>query len=122
MLNDALTAVVDSSTNIQNGTQDPIEEVLVANVYSAHGNRLVLTGRWDSPDFWLQQTLTAYREVMGEATQGAYESADALLRLSDLLLARAGLALDTDGAGTPAEGLKVHVSSRQGLEAITRAR
>lgn len=72
--------------------EDPPEDIFVGNVYSKRGNYRVLEGIWEGGTFYLQRfvNLTDSLPATGDFSSFA-NSIHALLKVSDIVCARAGL-------------------------------
>lgn len=72
--------------------EDPAEDVFATSISSPRGNFRVLEGTWESAGFYLQRVLNVVESFPGEGTYADFkECIYALLKLSDLMCARAGL-------------------------------
>lgn len=73
--------------------EDPLEDVFVSNVIAPGGNYRVFEGIWESSDRALQAALDAFLKTeWGRGNMGLLEPVVALLRLSDAVAERAGIA------------------------------
>ncbi|HXP73745.1 MAG TPA: hypothetical protein VN823_06330 [Stellaceae bacterium] len=97
--------------------EDPAEDVFVASIGTPRGNFRVLEGIWESGGFFLQRFLDAVEKMpKGSGYDDLRESIYSLLRLSDAVCARAGLARYQLGNETPEQDLPAEIANR--LEAI----
>jgi hypothetical protein len=71
--------------------EDPSEDVFVANVVSRAGEFLVLGGLWETPDAATTLMLEILEGAPSNLDQAYLQPVYALLKLSDLILRRAGL-------------------------------
>jgi hypothetical protein len=76
---------------IDQGEELP-RDVFVVNVMTERGNRRILTGTWETPEFWVQQALDALRLAPPDKTFGGLRSELlGLLDFSEAALGRNGL-------------------------------
>ncbi len=72
--------------------EDPPEDIFVGNVYSKRGNYRVLEGIWESGTFYLQRFVNLTDSLPGTGGFSSIaNSIHALLKVSDIVCARAGL-------------------------------
>ncbi|HZP21970.1 MAG TPA: hypothetical protein VFB04_00910 [Terriglobales bacterium] len=66
-------------------------DLFVVNVMTGRGNRKLLTGTWEMPDFWVQHAMDALRIVPPRIVRPLQEDIYALLDVSDTVLEKLGL-------------------------------
>jgi hypothetical protein len=82
--------------------EDPAEDVFVSSISTARGNFRILEGVWESAGFYLQRVVNALDSIpAGGLFDQMRESVSALLKLSDLVCERAGLARNQIGNPVP---------------------
>ena len=87
--------------------EDPVEDVFVGYVNSAFGGFRVLRGIFAEGDFWLERLLAFLEEKQNfPPFPNAIESALPLLRLSEALVERVGLARYSAGGGFSASRIQ----------------
>lgn len=102
LLNSDLTMVLDSSTNTQNGTQDPYEEIL-ANVVDETDNHLIVAKKSGS-DTLIH--LSTHRGQLDQATEGetyGHSAAEGSLSIAAVNVATAFGGEFVGGASNPVE-------------------
>lgn len=78
--------------------EDPREDVFVGNVHSRRGNYRVLEGIWEGATFYLQRVVNMVDSLPEEGYfKGITDTVHALLKLSDIVCERAGLARNDIG-------------------------
>ncbi|WP_199544170.1 hypothetical protein [Paraburkholderia kururiensis] len=101
--------------------EDPPEDAFVMNVLSKRGEFLILGGYWEMPDAATSLMLEILEGASDELEQNYLEPAYALLRLSDLILRRAGLKRWTFEPSQPKQPFPESVT-KQWKNTITRAK
>lgn len=71
--------------------EDPAEDVFVSNILTNQGGFLVLGGLWESPDASTSLLINTIEKYCSEDELKSLAPAIALLKISDLILKRAGL-------------------------------
>lgn len=86
--------------------EDPAEDVFVSPIHSARGNYRILEGIWESSGFFLQRFVNVVDRLPDSGNLDRFKSSvHALLKLSDLLCERGGLARYDLGNALPEDGL-----------------
>jgi hypothetical protein len=89
--------------------EDPAEELFVGTVRTPRGNFRLLEGIWEGNSFYLQRILNVMEEMPeGSGYDEIRNDAYALLTLSDLICARAGLERNQLGTEMPARRLSAN--------------
>jgi hypothetical protein len=92
--------------------EDPAEDVFVGSVATPRGNFRVLEGIWESGTFYLQRIMNVVESApMTGAFRQMLETIYALLTLSDLLCARAGLSRNQLGNPIPQQALSLQFAN-----------
>jgi hypothetical protein len=93
--------------------EDPSEDVFVANVRTTSGNFRILQGIRESPAFCLQRLLNVVQTMpQGRSFDGIRSSAEALLGLSDAVVARARLRDNCLGQQIPLKSIPRQIADR----------
>jgi uncharacterized protein YjiS (DUF1127 family) len=102
--------------------EDPSEDVFVALVETENGNFRLREGIYEAAAFHVQRVLNVIATMpAGGVYSRIRRSVEALLRLSDSVVARAGLGDNTLGGELPAEKLSPQIINRlSGLRRLVR--
>src|SRR6476620_1851012 len=80
--------------------EDPPEDVFVSNVITPNGNFRIFEGTWESSDFYLQTILSVVETLPdNDASRQLRREVLAILKLSEEVAARRGLARFSPGSG-----------------------
>ncbi|MES3106787.1 hypothetical protein [Sphingomonas aurantiaca] len=79
--------------------EDPSEDLFVQTVSTRQGERRLLCGTWAHPAFYTETLLEAAERIAVQTDESLLASVHALLRLSDVIAARAGLDRRVAGSG-----------------------
>ena len=91
--------------------EDPSEDVFVASVHTTSGNFRILQGIRESPAFCLQGLLNVIQTMPeGRPFDGIRSSVEAVLRLSDAVVARAQLPDNCLGQEIPLKSIPRHIA------------
>ncbi len=88
--------------------EDPIEDVFISNVTTREGNIRIFEGIWESSDFYLQRILNVVETLPeGQDSLRLKREIRALLKLSEEIVKRRGLARFSSGDGIPKGKIKL---------------